>query len=178
MNKSYRPIVGIQHNKDGAQVAIDAVGKDGTCSRATKTPALAELATDYQTATEQYGVIVRYLKAAIEVLPKAECQLLLEFAEIEKNHCERLHAELQDRLVPNRRVHNARGQRTSKTIMGRTRHEHHEMDRSFTYALSLIAAPPYQQPKNPKASRPRRIKHPRVPHPPNRSTSTPLPRTS
>ena len=172
MNKSYRPIVGIQHNKDGAQVAIDAVGKDGTCSRATKTPALAELARDYLTATEQYGVIVRYLKAAIDVLPKPECQLLLEFAEIEKTHCERLHAELQDRLVPGRRVHNAR------VFPGGTQHEHHEMDRSFTQALSLIAAPPYQQPKNPKASRPRRIKHPRVPHPPNRSTSTPLPRTS
>jgi hypothetical protein len=36
---------------------------------------------DYDAATQQYGVIVRYLKAAIEVLPKAECQLLLEFAE-------------------------------------------------------------------------------------------------
>ncbi len=162
MNKSHRPIVGIQHNKDGAQATIDAEGKERRCSCATKTPALTELARDYQTATEQYGVIVRYLKAAIEVLPKPDCQLLMEFAEIEKNHCERLHAELQDRLVPNRRVH--RGQHTSKTILGGTRHEHHEMDRSFTHALSLIAAPPYKQPKNPKASRPRRIKHPRVPH--------------
>ena len=58
---------------------------------------------DYQTATEQYNVIVRYLRAAIEVLPKPECQLLLEFAEIEKDHCERLHQEIQERLKADRR---------------------------------------------------------------------------
>lgn len=62
-------------------------------------PALARLLKDYQAATEQYGVIVRYLKAAIEVLPKAECELLLEFAEIAKNHCERIHRTIrQDSL--------------------------------------------------------------------------------
>lgn len=53
---------------------------------------------DYQAATEQYNVIVRYLKAAIEILPKAECQLLLEFTEIAKGHCERLHKEIEKRL--------------------------------------------------------------------------------
>jgi hypothetical protein len=52
---------------------------------------LTRMLKDYQTATDQYGVIVRYLKAAIEVLPKPECQLLLEFAENAKDHCERLH---------------------------------------------------------------------------------------
>jgi hypothetical protein len=148
MNKSPRPIVGIQRNKMAHKPTPIPVEKGKTCSPTTKSPALAELARDYQTATEQYGVIVRYLKAAIEVLPKPECQLLLEFAEIEKNHCERLHAELQDRLVPNRRVHNARGQHTSETILGGTRHEHHEMDHSFTHALSLIAALPYKPEKS------------------------------
>jgi hypothetical protein len=64
------------------------------CSPAVKAPNLAELLKDYQTATEQYGVIVRYLRAAMEVLTKPECQLLLDFAEIEKNHCERLHREI------------------------------------------------------------------------------------
>ena len=59
---------------------------------------LARLLKDYETTTEQYAVIVRYLKAAIEVLPKAECQLLLEFAEIAKNHCERLHQTIEHRL--------------------------------------------------------------------------------
>jgi hypothetical protein len=167
MNKSHRPIVDIQRNKMAHKPTPMPVGKGKTYSPTTKSPTLAELATDYQMATEQYGVIVRYLKAAIEVLPKPECQLLLEFAEVEKSHCERMHAELQDHLVPNRRVHNARDQHTSKTILRGARHEHHEMDRSFTHALSLIAAPPYQQPKNPKASRPRRIKPPRVPRPPN-----------
>jgi hypothetical protein len=61
-------------------------------------PALVRLLSDLQAATEQYGVIVGYLKSAVEVLPKAECQLLLEFAEIAKNHCERLHRAIEDRL--------------------------------------------------------------------------------
>jgi len=52
---------------------------------------LARMLKDYQTATEQHAVIVRYLTAAIEVLPKPECELLLEFAEKAENHCERLH---------------------------------------------------------------------------------------
>jgi hypothetical protein len=66
-------------------------------------PALVRLLNDYQAATEQYGVIVGYLKAAIEVLPKAECQLLLEFAETAKNHCERLHRGIEDRLGTHRK---------------------------------------------------------------------------
>jgi hypothetical protein len=65
---------------------------------AAKAPNLAELVTDYQKATDQYGVIVRYLRGAMEILTKPECQLLLDFAEIEKIHCERLHWEIYDRL--------------------------------------------------------------------------------
>jgi hypothetical protein len=64
---------------------------------------LARLLKDYETATEQYAVIVRYLKAAIEVLPKAECQVLLEFTEIAKKHCERLHRTIERRLGTDRR---------------------------------------------------------------------------
>ena len=41
-------------------------------------------------------MIVRYLLGAMEVLPKADCQLLLEFAEIEKNLCQRLHREVHE----------------------------------------------------------------------------------
>ena len=52
---------------------------------------LARMLKDYQTAIEQHAVIVGYLTAAIEVLPKPECELLLDFAENAKNHCERLH---------------------------------------------------------------------------------------
>jgi hypothetical protein len=63
---------------------------------------LAELVTDYQKATEQYGVIVRYPRVAMEVLPRPDCQLLLEFAEIEKTRCERLHQEIHDRLAKDR----------------------------------------------------------------------------
>jgi hypothetical protein len=79
------------------------VKKARKCSPAARSPVLAELVRDYQTATEQYGVIVRYLRGALEVLPKPECQLLLEFAEIEKDHCERLHREIHVRLAPDRR---------------------------------------------------------------------------
>lgn len=66
-------------------------------------PALVRLLNDYHAATEQYGVIVGYLKAAIEVLPEAECQLLLEFAEIARNHCEQLHRDIGNRLGAHRR---------------------------------------------------------------------------
>ena len=66
-------------------------------------PALVRLFNDYQAATEQYRVIVGYLKAAIEVLPKTECQLLLEFAETAKNHCARLHRTIGDRLSTHRK---------------------------------------------------------------------------
>jgi hypothetical protein len=59
---------------------------------------LARMLKDYHTSTEQYAVIVGYLKGAIEILPKAECQILLEFAEIAKNHCERLHRTIERRL--------------------------------------------------------------------------------
>jgi hypothetical protein len=52
---------------------------------------LARMLKDYQTAIEQHAIIVRYLTAAIEALPKPACELLLEFAEKAKNHCERLH---------------------------------------------------------------------------------------
>jgi hypothetical protein len=117
MNKSHRPIVDIQRNKMALKPTPIPVEKGKTCSPTIKSPTLAELATDYQRSTEQYSVIVRYLKAGIEVLSEPEYQLLLEFAEIEKSHCERLHAELQDRLAPNRRVHNAR------VFPGGTRHE-------------------------------------------------------
>jgi hypothetical protein len=79
------------------------VKKVRKCSPAARSPMLAELVKDYQAATEQYGVIVRYLRGAMEVLPKPECLLLLEFTEIEKNHCERLHREIQDRLATDRR---------------------------------------------------------------------------
>ena len=77
--------------------------KNTDLSEPASSPALVQLLNDYQAATEQYRVIVGYLKAAIEVLPKAECQLLLEFAEIAKNHCERLHRAIGERLGSHRK---------------------------------------------------------------------------
>jgi hypothetical protein len=75
------------------------VKKVRQASSAKRSPTLAELVKDYRTATEQYSVIVRYLQGALEILPNADCQLLLDFAEIEKKHCERLHREIHDRLA-------------------------------------------------------------------------------
>jgi hypothetical protein len=60
---------------------------------------LASMLNDYKTATDQHAIIVRYLTAAIEVLPKPECELLLEFAEIAKKHCERLHRMIKRHLA-------------------------------------------------------------------------------
>ena len=54
-----------------------------------------QILKDYQTATEQYALIVRYLNAAAAVLTEPECQALLDFAEIAKDHCERLHSKLK-----------------------------------------------------------------------------------
>ena len=79
------------------------VKKGRTHSSPAKSTTLAELMRDYAKATEQYGVIVRYLRGAVQVLSKPECQFLLEFAEIEKDHCERLHQEIHDRLAAERR---------------------------------------------------------------------------
>jgi hypothetical protein len=49
----------------------------------------------YKNAIAEYRRLVNYLKAAIGVLPKAECELLCEFAEISKKKCERLRRALE-----------------------------------------------------------------------------------
>jgi hypothetical protein len=67
-----------------------AIGKGS----AKSVPA-TQILKDYQTATEQYALIVRYLNAAAAVLTGPECQALLDFAEIAKDHCERLHGKLK-----------------------------------------------------------------------------------
>jgi hypothetical protein len=46
-------------------------------------------------ANAEHKVLVRYLQAAVGVLPKAECQLLLDFAEIAKGKSERLRRALR-----------------------------------------------------------------------------------
>jgi hypothetical protein len=84
-------------------VRVKKIGLSADHPKPAKSRALVRLFKDYHAATEQYGVIVGYLKAAIEVLPKAECQLLLEFAETAKNHCEQLHRAIRDRLGAHRK---------------------------------------------------------------------------
>ena len=46
-------------------------------------------------ANAEYKALLRYLRAAVGILPKAECQLLLEFAETAKQKCERLRRALR-----------------------------------------------------------------------------------
>ena len=46
-------------------------------------------------ANAEHKVLVRYLQTAVGVLPKAECQLLLEFADIAKQKYERLRRTLR-----------------------------------------------------------------------------------
>ena len=82
---------------------VNNTDPSGVDAKPASSPALVRLLSDYHDATEQYGVIVGYLKVAIEVLPKAECQLLLEFVEIAKNHCERLHRAIGDSLRSHRK---------------------------------------------------------------------------
>jgi hypothetical protein len=69
----------------------------GGKSSATSSPT-SQILKDYQTATEQYALIVRYLNAAVKVVSEPECQLLLDFAEIAKKHCERMHRMLKRQL--------------------------------------------------------------------------------
>jgi hypothetical protein len=84
-------------------VRVKQTGLSADYPKPARSRALVRLLNDYHAATEQYGVIVGYLKGAVEVLPKAECQLLLEFAEIAKNHCERLHLTIGERLGAHRK---------------------------------------------------------------------------
>ena len=49
----------------------------------------------YKKANLEYKALVRYLKSAVGVLPKAECQLLLEFADIARQKCQRMRRALR-----------------------------------------------------------------------------------
>jgi hypothetical protein len=57
----------------------------------------SRLVRDYKKCVAEYRRVVKYLTAAVEALSKAECELLLEFAEIAKARCERSRRAL-DRL--------------------------------------------------------------------------------
>jgi hypothetical protein len=49
---------------------------------------------DHKSAIVEYRRLTTYLKAATGILPKAECDLLCEFAEISKQKCQRLRRAL------------------------------------------------------------------------------------
>jgi hypothetical protein len=74
-----------------ARIAVAVHGQKRSAVKPATSDNLARMLKDYQTTTEQHAIIVRYLTAAIEVLPTPECELLLEFAEKAKDHSERLH---------------------------------------------------------------------------------------
>jgi hypothetical protein len=57
---------------------------------------------DYKNASAEYRRLMNYLKAATSVLPKAECELLSEFAEISKRKCQRLRRALDRQPVKHR----------------------------------------------------------------------------
>ena len=50
---------------------------------------------DYKLALAEYRRLVTYLKAAVSVLPQADCELLTEFAELSKRKCQRLRRALE-----------------------------------------------------------------------------------
>src|SRR5260370_9539231 len=58
--------------------------------RAASSTRSSRVASAYKSANTEYKALVRYLRTAVGVLPKAECQLLLKFAENAKRKCERL----------------------------------------------------------------------------------------
>jgi hypothetical protein len=62
------------------------MARGSSSARSKKSHALK----DYKNALAEYRRLMNYLKAAIGVLAKAECDLLAEFAEISNKKCERL----------------------------------------------------------------------------------------
>ncbi len=45
---------------------------------------------EYKDAVVEHRLLSSYMNAATKVLPKAECELLAEFAQISKQKCQRL----------------------------------------------------------------------------------------
>ena len=52
---------------------------------------------EYKDAVAERHLLANYLKAAIQVLPKAECELLSEFVQISKRKCQRLRKALDQK---------------------------------------------------------------------------------
>ena len=52
---------------------------------------------DYRRAVAEHRHLVRYLEAAVKILPEPQCDLLWEFAEISKGKCERLRRAVERR---------------------------------------------------------------------------------
>ncbi len=52
---------------------------------------------EYRDAVAERRLLANYLKAAVQVLPKAECELLSEFVQISKRKCQRLRKALDQK---------------------------------------------------------------------------------
>ena len=63
--------------------------------RAASSARRSRVASAYKIAQSEHQALLRYLRTAVGILPKAECQLLLEFADIAKRKCERLRRTLR-----------------------------------------------------------------------------------
>lgn len=57
--------------------------------RTAKPARRSRVAGVLKSANAEYKALIQYLKAAIGELPKAECQLLMEFADIARQKCGR-----------------------------------------------------------------------------------------
>ena len=78
------------------QTTRKSIKRSGSARRARAAGSRnARLTAANKKARAEYNALVRYLKSAVGVLPKAECQLLLEFAEIAKRKCARLHRSMR-----------------------------------------------------------------------------------
>ena len=67
-------------------------------ARLRKPPVLKE----YKDCVAEHRRLVSYLKTATNALPKAECELLSEFARISKRKCQRLRKTIDRQSLKNR----------------------------------------------------------------------------
>jgi len=52
---------------------------------------------EYKDAVTEHRLLAKYLEAAIQALPKAECELLSEFVQISQRKCQRLRKALDQK---------------------------------------------------------------------------------
>lgn len=94
----------IQKSRKGVTLPVQNTDFSAVDPKPESSLTLFQLLNDYRAATEQYDMIIRYLNEALEILTKDECQLLREFAENAKDHCEWLHWAIGERFGTDRKM--------------------------------------------------------------------------